>query len=200
MTNARLVLCSTAAHRAALLSRLGLPFEVARPPFDETGAEGRPAAEIALAYAAGKALSLAPAYRGPGDLLLAADQVTELDGEVLRKAESPEACAAQLARLSGRAHTLHAAVALLHPESGRLKTALAQVRLTMRPLSPAQIARYVEADRPLGSAGGYTFEGRGVALFERVEGSDDSAIVGLPLLETARLLREFGLDPLGSAC
>ncbi len=197
-----LVLCSTASHRAALLARLGLPFETAAPDFDETGCESLPPADMALAYAEGKARSLAAGYPGRAALLLAADQVTAVEGEILRKARTAAECEAQLARLAGRTHTLDAALFALDVDSGRTASAVVRVSLQMRALSAAQIARYVAADRPLGSAGGYTYEGLGVALFESVRfegdaGGDDSAIVGLPLGATLRLLGQFGLDPLG---
>jgi septum formation protein len=193
-----IVLCSTAAHRAALLRRLGLPFEATRPDFDENGLEHLPPADLAAAYALGKARSLVERYADAGALLIGADQVPEVDGEVLRKAETPEECAAQLARLSGREHTLHTAVAIVDAVTGRAEVARTAVRLTMRLLSAAQIRRYVEADRPMGSAGGYTYEGLGVSLFADVRGQDDSAIVGLPLVAVVELLGRFGVDPLGS--
>lgn len=192
-----LVLCSTAPHRAALLSRLGLPFEAARPDFEEVGLEHLSPIEIAAAYAHGKARSLAARYADAGALLIGADQVPEVDGVVLRKTASPAECEAQLALLSGREHRLHSAVALVDAITGRAEIAVTTVHLTMRLLSAAQIARYVAADAPVGSAGGYLYEGRGAALFEDVRGQDDSAIVGLPLLAVASLLRRFGVDPLG---
>lgn len=194
----RLVLCSTAAHRAKLLSRLGLPFEAVRPDFDEADTRGLAPETLALAFAEGKARSLLPRYAGQPVLLIGADQVPEVGGELLRKAETLDEAVAQLAALSGRTHALHTGVAVLCTETGRVETSLTTVRLTMRALSAAQLRRYVEADRPLGSAGGYTFEGLGAALFSAVEGQDDSAIVGLPLLSLCALLVRFGVDPLGA--
>ncbi|MCK6573914.1 Maf family protein [Myxococcota bacterium] len=193
-----LVLCSTATHRATLLRRLRVPFETARPDFDETGAEALPAPEMALTYAVGKARAVAPRFKGRNALLLAADQTPEIDGEVLRKASTPAEACAQLERLAGREHALHTATVLLDADSGRFEHVLTTVRLRMRALSPAQIARYVAADDPVGSAGGYTLEGLGVALFEAIDGQDDSAIVGLPLIAVTALLARFGIDPLGS--
>jgi len=193
-----LVLCSTAPHRAALLRRLGLPFELARPDFDETGADDLPAPEMALVYAVGKARAVAPRFTDRAALLLAADQTPEIDGHVLRKASTPGEAQAQLERLAGREHALHTATVLLDTETGRLEHVLTTIRLRMRALTPAQIARYVAADAPIGSAGGYTLEGLGVTLFEAIDGQDDSAIVGLPLIAVTALLARFGIDPLGS--
>lgn len=192
-----LILCSTARHRADLLTRLGLPFETARPDFDEVGLEHLPPGEMAAAYAHGKALSLASRYADRGALLIAADQVPALGDMVLRKAESLEACVEQLTLLAGRTHTLHSAIAVVEAATGRVELGVTSVDLTMRPLGTAQLQRYVETDHPVGSAGGYTFEGLGVALFSKVTGQDDSAIVGLPLLLLVELLGRFGVDPLG---
>lgn len=190
-----LVLASTSRFRRALLERLGVPFTAAAPPFEETAPPGASdPRELARAFARGKAASLAAAH--PQALIVGSDQVCEHRGQQLHKARDLEEAAAQLLRLQGDVHRLHTAVAVLDAGSGRRVEELVTVELRMRALSPAQAARYVALDRPLGCAGGYTFEGRGVALFEEVRGGDDSAIVGLPLLALVRLLREQGWDPL----
>ncbi len=188
-----IVLASTAKHRAALLSRLGVAFEAARPDFDEeaASAEGAPA-EVARRFAEGKARSV----RRPGALVIGADQTAELDGVSLPKPLTMDAVAAQLRQLAGRTHTLHSAVAVYDVDTDRMEADVAHVELTMRPLSEAQIAAYLSVDHPVGSVGGYLYEGVGVCLFDDVRGADDSAIVGLPLVVTARLLRRFGVDPL----
>ena len=151
-----------------------------------------------LVYAVGKARAVAPRFTDRAALLLAADQTPEIDGHVLRKASTPGEAQAQLERLAGREHALHTATVLLDTETGRLEHVLTTIRLRMRALTPAQIARYVAADAPIGSAGGYTLEGLGVTLFEAIDGQDDSAIVGLPLIAVTALLARFGIDPLGS--
>lgn len=189
----RLVLASTARHRAALLARLGLPFDTARPAFDEEAApaHGTPA-EVARRFAEGKARSI----RQAGALVVGADQTAEVDGARLAKPERLDEVAEQLRRLAGRTHSLHSAVAVYDVDADRVEVDVARVDLTMRPLTEAQIAAYLERERPVGCVGGYFFEGLGVALFDAVEGGDESAVVGLPLLVTARLLRRFGVDPL----
>jgi septum formation protein len=196
----RILLASTSPHRAALLRRLGLPFETASPNFDESDTGGHAPPDVALAFAEGKARSLAHVGLTREALVVGADQVCALDGELLRKAESPDEAAGQLARLAGRTHTLYTGVYVLDPETGRGAAEIVSVHLTMRPLTDAQIRRYVELDSPRGTCGGYLFEGHGALLFERIESSsgvDDSAIVGLPLLTLVGLLGRFGLDPLG---
>ncbi|WP_433933139.1 nucleoside triphosphate pyrophosphatase [Sorangium cellulosum] len=198
----RIVLASTSPFRRALLDRLGLAYEAVAPAFDEIAPEGLPPAACARLFAEGKALSLAPAR--PDALIIGADQALELDGELLRKPATLDEAADQLGRLAGRVHALHTAVAVHAPpgvppapgvERG-LMTEIATVELRVRPLGRAQIRRYIELDRPIGSAGGYLFEKRGPWLFDDVRHADETAIVGLPLVPLCRLLRRFGVDPL----
>ena len=188
----RLILASTSRFRRALLDRLGLPYEARSPSFEERLPEGLAPRDVARVFAEGKAQSLPAA---PGTWVIGADQVPEYDGHVLRKTESQDECRAQLAELSGRTHMLHTAVVLWSPAENRMLGETVTVELTMRPLSPALIDRYVTLDDPVGSAGGYLFEKRGIGLFEAVRGGDESAIVGLPLLSLCRLLREAGIEP-----
>ncbi len=191
-----LILASTSRFRRALLDRLGLPYEARAPRFEEIEPEDLSPRDVARAFAEGKAKSI---DAGPGTWVIGADQVPELDGRVLRKTESRADCRVELAALSGRTHTLHTAVVLWSPAEKRIFGETVTVELTMRKLDSAQIDRYVALDDPVGSAGGYLFEKRGIGLFEAVRGGDDSAIVGLSLLSLCRLLREAGIEPLDLA-
>lgn len=188
-----LVLASTSRYRRALLDRMGVPYECEAPDFDEVAPQGVDPPSCAALFARGKALAVAA--RRPGDLVIGADQTLECDGASLRKPRDLDEATAQLLSLSGRWHRLHSAVALAGP-AGQVREGLATVELRMRPLSPAQAARYVALDRPEGCVGGYTFEQRGFALFDEVRGADDSTIVGMPLWLLARLLRDAGVDTL----
>ena len=189
-----LVLASTSRFRQALLGRLGVPFTAAAPDFEELAPPGLTPPQVAQAFARGKAESLARSHAQA--LIVGSDQVLEHRGEVLHKARDLAQAAEQLVRLQGDLHRLHTAVAVLDAASGRLVEELVTVELRMRALTRPQAERYVALDQPLGCAGGFTFEQRGVALFEAVRGEDDSAIVGLPLLALGRLLRAQGWDPL----
>lgn len=189
-----LLLASTSKFRAAMLRRLGVPFQAAAPRFEEIAEPGESPRAIAQRFALGKAASLRAEH--PAAVIVGSDQVCELEGEVFGKPKDLDGAADQLLRLQGRVHQLHTAVAVLDAARGRALEELVTVDLAMRPLTKEQIARYLALDQPLGSCGGYTFEGRGVALFDRIEGGDDSAIVGLPLLALGRLLRAQGWDPL----
>jgi len=189
----RLVLASTSRYRRELLARLGLPFTARAPACDEEALKanlpGRtPPERLAATLARAKAESLAEAE--PGAAVLGADQVAAVDGEILGKPGSAEQAAQQLARLAGRAHVLVTAVALAL--DGSVREHVDVTRLFMRPLSRAQIERYVAADAPIDCAGSYRIEARGITLFERIESADHDAIVGLPLIALTSMLGAMG--------
>jgi septum formation protein len=185
-----LILASTSRYRRDLLARLGVPFAAAAPDCDEDAykATGIAPQELAETLALLKAESLRAAH--PDAAILGGDQVVSIDDEILSKPGSEAAARAQLARLAGRTHTLITAVALL--SRGRILRHTDVTRLTMRPLSAEQIARYVAADQPLDCGGSYRLESLGVALFSRIESADHTAIVGLPLLALTTMLGEIG--------
>jgi septum formation protein len=188
-----LLLASTSRYRRDLLARLGLPFHTAAPACDEeevkrTLPPGMAPADLAPALARAKAESLRGAW--PAAAILGCDQVAAIGGEVLGKPGTAERAGAQLARLAGREHVLVTAVALLH--AGRIHEHADVTRLSMRPLTAAQIERYVAADAPLDCAGSYRLEARGITLFDRIDSADHTAIVGLPLIAVTSMLASLG--------
>ena len=187
-----LVLASTSRYRRELLARLGIPFSVRPAACDEEALKDPALAPEALArfLARAKAESLRDAE--PAAVVLGGDQVAALGDDVLGKPGTVEAAEAQLARLAGRTHVLFTAVALVHGD--RVLEHTDVTRLSMRPLSRAQIARYVAADAPLDCAGSYRLEARGIALFERIESDDHTAIVGLPLIALTSMLASLGYE------
>jgi septum formation protein len=187
----RLVLASTSRYRRGLLERLGLPFEISRPPYEEQHDLPLPPEELVLHLAREKARSLAPQF--PDALLLAADQVAELDGRVLTKPGDAARAVEQLGLLAGRTHRLLTGVCVLEARSGRLEEALDVQRMCMRPLSEERLRAYVDLDRPFDCAGSYRVEGPGIALFERMQGDDFTGIIGLPLTRVVELLARFGV-------
>ncbi|MFO0744747.1 MAG: nucleoside triphosphate pyrophosphatase [Myxococcota bacterium] len=198
----RLVLASTSPYRRQVLERLGLPFAVARPDFDERqplppGVDTIAATALHLAH--GKARAVASLPEHADAWVIGSDQICELDGEILHKPGDHAAAQAQLARLQGRAHRLVTAVAI-HAPHGQAD-AVDVHTLLMRPLTTGQIAAYLAADEPYDCAGSYRIERRGVALFARIDAdpecADDSAIMGLPLWKTVRALGRLGFDLLG---
>jgi septum formation protein len=186
-----LILASTSRYRGELLARLAVPFVAAAPDCDEEAYKSRgfTPRELAETLALTKAESLRAVY--PDAAILGGDQLAEIDGEILGKPGTEAAARAQLTRLAGRTHTLITAVAIVHGE--RILRHTDVTRLTMRPLTADQIARYVAADAPLDCAGSYKLEQLGIALFSRIESEDHTAIVGLPLLALATLLGEIGI-------
>jgi len=188
-----LLLASTSRYRRELLARLGVPFRAEAPACDEEEEKrklppGIAPADLAPALARAKAGSLRAAW--PAATILGCDQVAAIGAEVLGKPGTAERAAAQLARLAGREHVLVTAVALLH--AGRIHEHVDVTRLSMRPLTAAQIERYVTADAPLDCAGSYRLEARGITLFERIDSADHTAIVGLPLIALTSLLASLG--------
>ena len=185
-----LVLGSTSPYRRALLERLGLPFEVARPEVDETPLPNELPREQARRLAADKARAVA--LRMPDAWVIGSDQVAELDGQALGKPGSFERAADQLAAASGRELRFHTAVCLLR--SGEpLRLEFQDVTLVrFRVLDNAIIERYLHAEQPYDCAGSFKAEGLGISLFEAIESLDPTALVGLPLIGLADALRTVG--------
>lgn len=189
-----LVLASTSPFRQALLARLGLPFAVDAPAVDETRRPDEPAQVLVLRLAEAKARAVAP--RHPGALVVGSDQVACLDGEVLGKPGDRAGAIAQLERASGRSVLFQTGLCLLDAQSGRAQTLVEPFRVHFRRLSAARIAGYVDRERPFDCAGSFKSEGLGSALFERLEGEDPTALIGLPLIRLVALLESQGVDPL----
>jgi len=187
-----LVLASTSVYRRALLSRLGFGFDVDSPEIDEQALAGESAPQTALRLARAKAEAVAP--RHPGTYIIGSDQVAELDGARLGKPGNHERAAEQLRKASGRTVVFHTAVALLHADTGRVRTRLVLTRVVFRPLSDAQIDAYLRREQPYDCAGSAKSEGLGIALLRAQEGEDPTALIGLPLIALVDLLAEEGIS------
>lgn len=191
----RLVLGSTSRYRRALLDRLLLPFEVAAPDLDESALPGERPAATALRLAEAKARAVAARYRDA--LVIGSDQVADCDGQPVGKPGHRAGAVAQLRMLSGRTVVFHTGVALVDAASGRCRSELVDIASTFRTLTDAEIATYLDREQPYDCAGSVRSEALGIALFERIASDDPTALIGLPLIALARLLRAEGLDPLG---
>lgn len=192
----QLILASTSPYRAALLARLGLPFQVEAPAVDELAVPGEDPGDRALRLAHAKARAVSE--RHPTTWVLGSDQVAECDGRIHGKPGDEASCRAQLRDSSGRPVTFHTAAVLRRCRPAALHEHLDCTVVQFRPLANDEIARYVERDRPFDCAGGFRCEGLGVTLFESVATRDPSALVGLPLIWVAEALRSAGLDPLAA--
>ncbi len=189
-----LILGSTSRYRRELLERLRLPFDVERPEVDETPRHGEAPAALALRLAVEKARAVAA--RRPEAVVIGADQVADLDGEAIGKPGTHARAVEQLTRMSGRTVVFQTALAVVRRATGFEQALVAPVRVRFRRLSAAEIERYLRLEEPYDCAGSAKSETLGIALLESIESDDPTALVGLPLIRTAELLRRAGLDPL----
>lgn len=189
-----LVLGSTSPYRRELLSRLRLPFEIAVPEVDETPAANEPALALARRLALAKARAVA--VRFPQAVVIGSDQVAELAGEPLGKPGTHERAVAQLRQMSGRTVVFQTAVAVVCAATGFEQLEVAPVRVTFRDLSDEEIEAYLQAEQPYDCAGSARSEGLGVALLDAIESDDPTALVGLPLIRTCRMIRAAGVKVL----
>ncbi|MCP1375952.1 Maf family protein [Dyella lutea] len=185
-----LVLGSTSRYRADLLRRVCEDFVQDAPGTDEGHLPDELPAARALRLAIAKAGAVAA--RHPGALVIGSDQVAELDGFALDKPGTAEGAREQLRRSSGRTVQFHTALCLLDARDGAEHVHVDVTRAVFRPLSDREIERYVAREQPLDCAGSFKCEGLGISLFERIETDDPTALVGLPLIALARLLRQAG--------
>ena len=186
-----LVLGSTSVYRRELLQRLRLPFTVAAPAVDETPLPGEPPAQLAQRLALAKAHAVATLH--PEAVVIGSDQVADLAGQPLGKPGDHARATAQLQRMRGHTVVFHTAVAVVCHASGFVQTDLAPVRVRFRELSDAEIERYLRAEQPYDCAGSAKSEGLGISLLEAIDSDDPTALIGLPLIRTCRMLRAAGM-------
>ena len=191
MSAPRIVLGSTSRYRAGLLHRIIDDFEQVAPDIDETPLPGETprlrAARLSEAKARAAASNIGNA------LVIGSDQVAALGKTVLHKPGSIEAAREQLRASSGNNVDFFTGLCVFDTRKGQGRSALDHTRVVFRELTDAEIDRYLERERPLDCAGSFKSEASGISLFERIESTDPTALVGLPLIALARLLREAGV-------
>jgi septum formation protein len=192
-----LILGSSSRYRRELLERLRLPFAVEAPAVDETPRPGEAPAALAQRLALAKARAVAALH--PMAVVIGSDQVADLDGQPVGKPGTHERATAQLRAMSGRSVVFQTAVAVVQRDTGYERTLLAPVRVRFRALTDAEIEHYLRLEQPYDCAGSAKCETLGIALLEAIDSDDPTALVGLPLIRTAQLLREAGIDPLQAA-
>ncbi len=189
-----LVLGSSSPFRKELLSRLQLPFETASPDIDESRLDGERPEQLVERLSREKAAEVAK--RHPHHLIIGSDQVAVNGGEVLGKPGSFENAFQQLRSASGRSVQFLTGLTLLNSETGASQSEVIPFQVHFRELDDERIERYLRAEEPYNCAGSFKSEGLGITLFERLEGSDPSALMGLPLIRLVRMLeREGALFP-----
>lgn len=186
-----LLLGSSSVYRRELLQRLRLPFDIATPDVDETPQAGERPPELARRLALAKARAVAA--RHPQAIVIGSDQVADLGGEPLGKPGTHERATEQLRRMRGRTVIFQTAVAVVCQDSGFEQLDLAAVRVRFRALSDAEIELYLRVEQPYDCAGSAKSEGLGIALLDAIDSDDPTALIGLPLIRTARMLRAAGL-------
>ena len=183
-----LILASTSRYRRELLERLRLNFSTVAPEVDETPLPAEAPAVLAQRLALAKAQAVARLH--PQALVIGSDQVADLQGQCLGKPGDHDKAVAQLRAMRGREVIFQTAVALVAP--GLVLQELAQVRVRFRDLADQEIERYLRAEQPYDCAGSAKSEGLGIALLDSIDSDDPTALIGLPLIRTCRLLRQAG--------
>lgn len=182
-----LILASSSRYRRGLLEKLGLNIRTIAPNIDESPLAGEKPQDLALRLAEQKARAVAIEH--PGALIIASDQVADLNGQAMGKPGTPEAAIAQLKRCSGNAVLFHTALVLCNTDTQSLQRTLDLTRVRFRDLNDDAIARYVEREPALDCAGAFKVEGLGITLFEAIESRDPNSLIGLPLIELISMLQ-----------
>jgi septum formation protein len=189
--NRPVVLGSTSVYRRELMARLRIPFEVAAPDVDETPLPGETPEALARRLALAKARAVAARY--PQAAVIGSDQVADLGGEPLGKPGTHARAVQQLQRMRGRTVVFQTAVAVVCLDSGFEQVEIAPVRVQFRDLGDDEIEAYLRAETPYDCAGSAKSEGLGITLLASIDNDDPTALVGLPLIRTCRLLRAAGV-------
>jgi septum formation protein len=191
-----LILGSTSRYRRELLQRLRVPFEVVGPDVDETPLANEAPHTLALRLALAKANAVAAQH--PHAVVIGSDQVADLNGEPLGKPGTHERAVLQLQRMRGQTVVFQTAVAVVCQDTQFEQAELAQIKVRFRDLRDSEIETYLRAEEPYDCAGSAKSEGLGIALLDAIDNDDPTALIGLPLIRTARLLRAAGIDLLGA--
>jgi septum formation protein len=191
-----LILGSTSRYRRELLERLRVPFDVISPEVDETPLANEAPQALATRLALAKAKAVAALH--PNAVVIGSDQVADLNGEPLGKPGTHERAVLQLQRMRGQTVVFQTAVSVVCIGSQFEQTELAQIKVRFRDLSDAEIEAYLRAEEPYDCAGSAKSEGLGITLLDAIDNDDPTALIGLPMIRTARLLRAAGIDLLGA--
>jgi septum formation protein len=190
-TSPPLLLASSSPYRRALLERLRLPFTVDVPAIDETPLAGESPSATALRLAREKARAVAA--RHPGSLVIGSDQVATLDDEQIGKPGTHAAALAQLQKMRGREVVFHTALCLWDGRDGSCRTEDVRTLVAFRDLPDAELDAYLRIEQPYDCAGSAKNEGLGIAILERIDSSDPTALTGLPLVALTGMLRAAGV-------
>lgn len=189
---AQLILASASKYRAMLLGRLGLPFNCYPPNVDEQPLPGEHPRAMVERLASAKAAAVSATF--PEATIIGSDQLAVFEGRPIGKPGSHQRAIEQLRVFSGETVEFLTSVSVLSPATGFEGGHTDCTRVAFRALSDADIERYLENEQPYDCAGSFKAEGLGITLFERVSSEDPTALLGLPLIHTAELLRQAGFS------
>ncbi|MGL5284402.1 MAG: Maf family protein [Plesiomonas shigelloides] len=190
----KLILASTSPFRKQLLEKLGIQFQCANPDIDETAQPDESAEQLVVRLAQEKARAVATLY--PEHLIIGSDQVCVLNGHITGKPLTVERAEEQLSLASGQCITFYTGLCLYDSRNGQYQSHCEPFHVHFRSLSAAEIHAYVAKEQPLWCAGSFKCEGLGITLFERLEGDDHNALIGLPLIRLNQMLIQQGCNPL----
>jgi len=188
----KLILGSTSPFRKELLNKLGLSFITDAPDIDESMGSNEPPEGFVQRLALEKAQAVAD--RHPDALIIGSDQVACIENNILGKPGSRERAIEQLTQASGQRVSFYTGLCLLNSGSGKSQVVCEPFHVYFRELSRLQIERYLDAEQPYNCAGSFKSEGLGISLFERLEGDDPNALIGLPLIRLITMLEHEGVS------
>lgn len=196
-----IILASSSAYRRAQLhTHFGLNPACISPDINEAALPNEPPKAQALRLSQMKAGTVASGLQSSG-LVIAGDQTAAFKGQLLRKPGDHETAHRQLTAMAGNTIVFYSGVCVMHSQSRQTLLECVETQVCLRSLSSEQIERYLQKDRPYDCVGAFKQESLGIALFERVESNDPSALTGLPLIALSAMLRHLGFDVItGSAC
>ncbi|MDN3652716.1 nucleoside triphosphate pyrophosphatase [Thalassotalea ponticola] len=190
----QLILGSTSPFRKALLEKLGVAFDCAKPNVDETPLEGETPEQLVSRLAQLKAKAVAKDYSHA--LIIGSDQVAVSDGNILGKPHTHDNAVKQLQSFSGKTVTFLTGLCLYNSQTGNSQTIVEPFNVSFRHLSLEEIDNYLRAEQPYNCAGSFKSEALGICLFESLQGDDPNSLIGLPLIKLHQLLKNEGFDVL----
>ena len=192
----RLILGSSSVHRRQLLGRLHVGFETLSPDVDESARPGESPLELAIRLASDKVDRICRSADVGNAIVIGSDQTAALNGKLLRKPGDRNTAIRQLLACQGQTVSFHTACEIFDGPTGRRFQGIDNTQVNFLDLERPRIERYVDLERPYDCTGGFQAEGLGITLFESIESTDPTALLGLPLVWLCGVLREVGLDPL----
>lgn len=186
-----LILASSSKYRRLLLARLGIPFQCRVPAVDETARPGEHPETLVARLAEEKARVVSQAQ--PDAIVIGADQIAVFNDQVVGKPGNFSNAFEQLSSFSGQVVEFLTAVSVQNLKTGFLKNHTDRTRVGFRNLADDEIERYLETEKPFDCAGAFKAESLGITLFEHIRSEDPTALIGLPLIRTAAMLRQTGM-------